>query len=451
MPSRQEQLQSYQFMVQRVVSALVLRETDPPQSPFRRAVGAAFASVLVTVIIAAGFGVYGIFTGGGNQKWKVNNAVIIEKKSAAVFLYRDDKLLPALNLASAILASDSPKPPRFEVSAKSLQTVPWGQTIGIPNLPSSMAEKKDLAGYPWSVCAVAKDETMASAVVIGDVAGRTVGEGEAFVVRAATRGNAVYDTFVLWNGRKFEISRAAAEKLAPAVNPIPVPLAFLNGMSQGDTLEPLSIPGAGKQSQLNPAWKVGVVLTITGAAAEDQHVVVREEDLAWITQVQAQMLPFHGRDSLNEATQGGRIKVGDLRPKDSGLQTPPAKLPDFNNNVGSGLCSVLKDADGRAELRADSAVDIGSRPQTAKRSSSNAAYADYVLVPDGKGAIIQSGQTQSYVSRDGVRYAAANLGVLSKFGYEGVTPLQLPSNLVALLPEGPGLDPAAALTPVTVA
>ena len=47
MPSRQDQLHSYQFMVQRVVAALVMRETDPAQSPFRRAAGASLASVLV--------------------------------------------------------------------------------------------------------------------------------------------------------------------------------------------------------------------------------------------------------------------------------------------------------------------------------------------------------------------------------------------------------------------
>jgi hypothetical protein len=72
-------------------------------------------------------------------------------------------------------------------------------------------------------------------------------------------------------------------------------------------------------------------------------------------------------------------------------------------------------------------------------------------MPDGMGAIVASGQTYSYVSRDGVRFPAANLDVLKKLGYEGAVTVRLSPSLVSLLPEGPGLDPAAAIVPVTVA
>ncbi|MEN3308214.1 MAG: hypothetical protein V7603_4416, partial [Micromonosporaceae bacterium] len=40
MASRRDQLQSYQFLIHRVISALVMRETDPAESPLRRGVGA---------------------------------------------------------------------------------------------------------------------------------------------------------------------------------------------------------------------------------------------------------------------------------------------------------------------------------------------------------------------------------------------------------------------------
>ena len=36
MLTRRDQVQSYQFLVQRVISALVIRETDPLTPPFRR-------------------------------------------------------------------------------------------------------------------------------------------------------------------------------------------------------------------------------------------------------------------------------------------------------------------------------------------------------------------------------------------------------------------------------
>jgi hypothetical protein len=49
-----------------------------------------------------------------------------------------------------------------------------------------------------------------------------------------------------------------------------------------------------------------------------------------------------------------------------------------------------------------------------------------------------------------VRYAAANLEVLTKLGYNQAPVARLSSSLVSLLPEGPGLDPTEAMVPVTV-
>ena len=80
MPSRQDQLHSYQFSLQRAVAALVLRETDPPASPFRRLAGAALASVLVAAIALGGAALYGLFAGGGS-KWRDERAVIVEKRA----------------------------------------------------------------------------------------------------------------------------------------------------------------------------------------------------------------------------------------------------------------------------------------------------------------------------------------------------------------------------------
>jgi hypothetical protein len=83
MPSRQDQLQSYRFTVQRVVSALVMRETDPEQPPFRRAAGAVLAGVLVAVIGLGGFVAYGAIAGDGGTEWRDTSALIVERESGA--------------------------------------------------------------------------------------------------------------------------------------------------------------------------------------------------------------------------------------------------------------------------------------------------------------------------------------------------------------------------------
>ncbi|HEY0620765.1 MAG TPA: type VII secretion protein EccB, partial [Kribbella sp.] len=51
MATKRDQLQAYQFLVQRVVSALVIRESDPEQPPFRRPTAAAIGSVALAVLV----------------------------------------------------------------------------------------------------------------------------------------------------------------------------------------------------------------------------------------------------------------------------------------------------------------------------------------------------------------------------------------------------------------
>jgi type VII secretion protein EccB len=452
MPSRQDQLHSYQFSVQRVVSALVLRETDPPQSPFRRVATAALASVLVAVVIAAGFGVYGVFTNKGDRSWNTEGAVIIEKGSGAVYVWRDNKLHPALNLASAFLASSSPKPPKFEVSAKSLQGVPWGPTVGVPYLPDSLPDPDTLVGLPWSVCSINVKDKPVSVISLGGqagTAGRAVPAEEAIMVRATGGTTGAADTYMLWRGRLYEARGDIASLVAPAVRPTAVPLAFIKGVGKGQALEAPQIAGKGKPWARNSIWKVGDVITVSGFQ-DDRYVVVREQGLAWITQFQAVLLGTGGPGSekLSDLSQYGAID--DLQPKTTKAQDPPVNMPKIATYTGSGLCAVIKDESGESELRADVQLDLSKRPATAGRSSDGAVYADYVIVPNGCGAIVVSGQTFSLVAQDGVRYAAADVAVLTKLGYEGKSPLRLPSALISLLPEGPGLDPHEALVPLTV-
>jgi type VII secretion protein EccB len=409
--------------------------------------------VLVAVVIAAGFGVYSIFTGGGNQKWKAEGTVVVEKNSAAAFLFHEGKLHPALNLTSAILASGSPKPNVMTVSAKSLQSVPWGQTIGIPFLPNSLASKKDLVGFPWSVCAMQpKEGGPVSAVVAGEAEisrGKVVGPEDAMLVKSTARGAAPY---VLWRGRLYETKQATADALARGVTVTPVAPAFLNGLPKGEPIEPINVPKSGEVSKFNSLWKVGEVIAVRGVTADFSYVLVRDDGLFYVSQLQAQLAKFNGRnENINDVNDNGKRAISNsLLPKENDPRQPPSNLPRFSTYNGSGLCSTVRDESGNTELRVEVPLNLERHPQTARRSTSNAIYSDYVIMPDGKGAIVVSGQTYSYVSRDGVRFAAANLDVLKKLGYEGAVPVRLSSSLVALLPEGPGLDPTEAMVPVTV-
>ena len=130
-----------------------MRETDPQQSPLRRGVGAVFGGVMVAVLVAAGFGIYGILTKVGSDGWKTEGAVVIEKETGASFVYLQGVLYPTLNFASAKLAG-RPSTQVFRISSNSLGEVPRGNTIGIPGAPNSLPSVKKRIGLPWTICSL---------------------------------------------------------------------------------------------------------------------------------------------------------------------------------------------------------------------------------------------------------------------------------------------------------
>ncbi|HEX8344439.1 MAG TPA: type VII secretion protein EccB, partial [Actinoplanes sp.] len=78
---------------------------------------------------------------------------------------------------------------------------------------------------------------------------------------------------------------------------------------------------------------------------------------------------------------------------------------------------------------------------------------DRVHVPRARGALVEAAAsptapagsgTISVVTDTGTRYPLANRTVLEALGYSGVTPVRVPAEMVALLPEGPSLDPVRA-------
>src|SRR2546423_6778409 len=103
MPSRQDQLHSHQFSVQRVVSALVMRDTDPVRSPFRRIAGATLAGILLAAVSLGAVAVYGVLLPGGGTDWRDDNAVIVERESGARYVFTGGGPHPVPNQTAAPL------------------------------------------------------------------------------------------------------------------------------------------------------------------------------------------------------------------------------------------------------------------------------------------------------------------------------------------------------------
>jgi len=462
MPSRQDQLHSYQFMIQRVVGALVMRETDPAQSPFRRAAGATLASVLVALIGIGGSVLYGLFVGGGATKWKDPNVVIVEKESGAQYVYRDGKLQPVLNYTSAVLvAGKAGQPKTVSVSRKSLENVPRDVPIGISDAPDSLAPADRLISDGWTVCSAPRPggESPAplSALLIGSQARGGVAMAEEALLAVHPNGS----LYLLWHNRRHLIRDR--ELVINALGwsgqrQVPVAPALLNALPAGVDLARIPVSGAGEPSSLLPGARVGDVYFVEPQGGVRQYAVLKRDGLANITELQANILVTELRqqdkpEEIPQGTYANTRRSGDLLPP--GEAAPPATIPKMVASESSVVCADVPDDGGVRSVRIGAELpDLTNVPHTTARSPEGAGLADHVLVTPGRGVVVEAaaapgatGGAISIITDLGRRHAVVGADLLGVFGYGNVRPKRMPANLVSLVPAGPALDPAAALAP----
>lgn len=412
MPSRQDHMHSYQFMVQRLVAAIVLRDTDPVHPPFRRLVAAASAGVLLATLALAATAGYGLLV-RDDDSWRAGDALIVAKESSARYVYRDGLLHPVLNYTSALLILGIGRPRTVYVPARSLAAVPRGTPLGIPGAPDALAEPERLVGLPWTLCG--------SALHLGGggAGGRALGDLGLLVRDPAGT------SYLIWRNRRHPIREPAVVLAALGWGRAPhvrVPTPVLDALPVGDDLARIPIEGRGRPSGL-AGLRVGDVVVVESQGGARQYAVALAGGLAPVTQMQADLLLAERGTRLRRLDPGSYTtapKLDDLVP--GGPVPPPEETPELVRPAGE-LCVDV--ADGTVGVRVDVPVD----------------GVDGVVVPPGRGAVVDAGGTLSVVTDLGMRYAVPSREVLAMLGYGDVTPLRLPAGVVALLPAGPALDP----------
>jgi type VII secretion protein EccB len=472
MASRQDQLHSHQFMVQRVVSAVVLHETDPVQSPFRRAAGATLAGVLVAALALAAVAVYGVLAPGDGSNWRDPGAVVVERGSGARYVLLDGKLHPVSNYASAllILAGESGAQSTGDgrvrtvtVSRATLATVPRGAPLGITSAPDALPAPDQLLGLPWTLCSAQPAGAGGVAAAVESVlyvgggpgGGQPLGAGAGLLAQTPDRG-----LFLFWQGHRYPIPDPAVVRAAfgwGGQQPMRVAAAFANAVPQGPDLAPPAIPGTGKFSRKLPQQRVGTVVVVATQGGSKQYAVVLPDGLAPISQVQADLLLSDPR----QVAALGRKRAASISQGDFSL-APAASLPATGTalpqatpvlaqpSATGGVCARV-DAAGSPQITVDAALTGAA---DALRTAGG-ALADRIVVPPGRGAVVEaaaspgaSGGAICVLTDLGVRYPVPTADVLAMLGYGSVQPVRVPAGLVALVPAGRTLDPQAARSPV---
>lgn len=103
----------------------------------------------------------------------------------------------------------------------------------------------------------------------------------------------------------------------------------------------------------------------------------------------------------------------------------------------------------RSRHRRRTLPDLSHALRTASATQGGTVLADLVVVPPGSGALVRTETgVLSLVTDLGRRHTVPVPDALGALGYAGQEPVAVASQMVALLPAGPALDPAAAAQPV---
>ena len=463
MQNRKDLLQAHRLMTQRVGMALLQAEPDPPDRPLRRLNVGMFSSILVAVMVAAVFGIWGLLSPGSAQGLTGAGVLIIDNQTGTNYIWcQGGKLLcPVVNYTSARLALRSATPDQRLVDQGSLRQYPRGPMIGIPGLPPLPAATM-LTGAPWSVCVqqVANPATLQQRTVTTLVGGRGVG-GSALSSAKALLVQAGGDDWVIWNGQRLPVPPGTQTNVltalgATAQQPEAMPSAWLNAFPQGPAFAPPHVDHLGRHvnGPGGTSARVGQVFAATAAGAAKRYYVVLNDGLAQITQTEAALLEAVPHQPA-QGTVSPSAVAGDLAPRGLPASGLPVHTPTVVPYTGSTpLCVVYS---GRAT--AGPQVTVGGSVPAHATGTAGSGGLDQVSLPPGTAALAgvvagtqpaagASGQpvvSGYYLLSGGRRYGLSSPSVASILGYNLTKQRTLlPAGVVDLVPLGPAFDPSNA-------
>lgn len=477
--SRRDQIQAYQFVRRRTVSAIVVGDANHAESPIRRTIIGLLAGSVCLVLLLAVFCVYGFLRPGGSAAWRKAGAIIEEKESGARFVLGADQALhPVLNYSSARLITGG-SGQLTRVSRKSLTAAGRGLAVGIPGAPDALPAPDRLLRDPWLACSSRPGTAGPGGrprltVIIGRPAQTrrvTLGSGAALVVQAGTR------TYVVTDGRRFRIGGTEPGRILDALGMTQAPRVevdarWLSTVPAGPDLGYPAIASRTVPSTAVPVAgaRIGQVFVQRIAESEgSQYFVLMVDGLSPVSTTQARLILGDPRTSraypgttpserglAPSELAGARRSATDL---DATLypRTPPAALT-FPTSDDVVLCSSPRGfTDGVPAVIVSLAfavpVPAGVRPLASVGSDpgANGAEPVAIAVPPGSGAVVRSVPTQGVatgpvylVTDEGRRYAVPDAESRKALGFEAVRPESVPAQFLDLLPTGPALDRAAA-------
>lgn len=486
MQSKRDQVHAHTFMMGRLSSGLLTADPDAPESPLGRTTRGVVFGVLFTVLIGAISVVYGLLRPGGNDGWRDGRHLVVNRETGARYLWTDTDgvLHPVRNYTSARLIGGSDLPTE-DVGTASLRDVPVGAPVGIPGAPDTLPEAGQLDAGAWHMCVTGPQGALPS--TSGVVAGTAVTEPGATTLVAGApvdsdgvagdRGVLVSGPdkteYLVWRGSRLPLDDESDARNAlgyGSEDPTPVSAAFLDALAPGPVLGPPDVPGRGEEGPElgGEATRIGQVFEVSVPGGESTYHLLQKDGLVPLTRLGAALVlgdPATQEDAYEgqspEARTVGADALREHRAEDAG-EADSAELPDAppapqSVPRGSALCAQVDGDDGGARIGsvlvpltelAPVAVSAG----TSQPLQAACVPADATVVRPGHGALVRAlnasgaahAGTTYLVAENGVKYRVASENALAALGYTASDIDSVPAPLLAALPTGADLAPAAA-------
>ncbi|MDO0916584.1 type VII secretion protein EccB [Streptomyces sp. DT2A-34] len=440
MQNRRDHVQAHRFAVGRLVSALLAGDPGPVEVPMRRGnLGMQFGA-LVAVLLAAGFGVYGLISPKESTAWRNPGSIIVEEETGNRYLLLDQQLYPMANYASALLVAGA-RAKTVSVARDTLAEVRRGPQLGIVGAPDEVPPATDLLSGDRAVCL---PPGSAKTLVDLDPAGRStpVPRNQRVLLSGPDR-----TTYLVWNSRAYKLSHAELVALGMVTQrTVRVSSTWLAQLPSGGKLTAPRIPEAGSagSSVAGESAKVGQLFETTAAGAREMYVLLTD-GLAPINRTEFALLSAVPGASTPRQVTTADIAAAPVSQDRSLLTAVPDLLsgPAFSPG-GSALCVLQKAGSSKGGTVVTEPIAAGPRPSG-------------LFVPPAKGLIVaaESAQAPDATSRiylitdSGRKYPFANTDALAALGYGQAKVRTLPRQLLDLAPTGPTLDTTTAKTAVS--
>ncbi len=337
-PTTKSQVQAYRFVLRRMQSALVRKDSVMLHDPMRTHSRATVVGVCIAAIGLVGFLIWGILS--PKPKAPNEDGIVIGKPSGQVYVLiaqPDKKLVPVFNLASARLlllaqkddgqeggggakpaaATANVEMPRV-VDDNELRDIPKSRKAGIADGPELLPSADQRIESRWTVCDQyildrglpdpAKEDKVETTVVAGvSDLGPELKENESLLVRAPDGETyLVYRTPSTANQPNDSAVRAKVDLDRPEVRaaldlgdsePRNITTGMLNAIPERSPLVSPGIPGRGSESNIDlgepELSKVGSVFRVERAGDVTRFYVVLKDGVQEVKRTTADLIRYY--------------------------------------------------------------------------------------------------------------------------------------------------------------